>query len=142
MLWWIKQASGNSFQLLHHSRILLNLLFQIYKKLDIVQLLMAYKEYLQSLEEILVLHSICHLGQRLSLFLARAGLDIQSPAMRLQRSGLDLGRAGAAAHSPLLTAAFSNVGMLSDATKPPRGNGDFHLQDMVDLQAGVPLESN
>ena len=47
-----------------------------------------------------------------------------------------------AAHSSLLTPALSNVEMLSGPTKTPMGNGDFHLQDMVQLQAGVLLEKN
>lgn len=44
----------------------------------------------------LVLYCISHLGQSLPLFMARAGLDILSPAKHFQRSRLGMDRAGAA----------------------------------------------
>lgn len=103
---------------------------------------------------ILVLYSISHLGQRLSLFTARAGLEKRSTAMHLQRNTLHLGRAGAAhpslqlsLHGAMLQqvtarCCINNVGTLAGTTKTPVGSGDLHLQDMVQHQAGVLLERN
>lgn len=90
----------------------------------------------------LVLYSISHLGQRLVLLKARAGLDWIFREAELGQLSCLCNHSVAAAAPSSAHCCANNGEALPGATKTPVGDGDSHLQDMVQLQCAAREELN